>query len=162
MSYNTQKPLHFMLWLDVQCTCVGRIVLSTIPENDSILKGLLDVSPQKFKPSIPHLVRLLLTSCQIWIAYHACSMATFVVPDLMVNICWWQSHMAFESHFADYHADVSTFLYQLVAKSITVLTLYCKVFADWWCILQVYQYHIYTNYSSVLLSHPNPEIVADD
>lgn len=27
--------------------------------------------------------------------------------------------------------------------------------------LQVYQYHIYTNYSSVLLSEPNPEMVAD-
>ncbi|KAL3137528.1 hypothetical protein ABBQ38_004813 [Trebouxia sp. C0009 RCD-2024] len=59
----------------------GRIVLSTIPENDSFLKLLLGVTPQKFKPSIPHLV---------------------------------------------------------------------------------YQYHIYTNYSSILLSQPNPEIEADD
>ena len=34
----------------------GRILLSTIPENDSFLKKLLGVDMQKFKPSIPHLV----------------------------------------------------------------------------------------------------------
>lgn len=34
----------------------GHIVLSTIPENDGFLKQLLGVVPQKFKPSIPHLV----------------------------------------------------------------------------------------------------------
>lgn len=39
--------------------CAGRIVLSTIPENDGILKLLLGVTPQKFQPSIPHLVSLL-------------------------------------------------------------------------------------------------------
>ena len=116
MPYNTQKPWLYTLWLTVQCTHAGRIVLSTIPENDSILKGLLGVTPQKFKPSIPHLVRLLVMSCQT--AYHACSMALLVPTDL-----W-------------------------------------SVTDEYW-ILQVYQYHIYTNYSSVLLSQPNPEIVAD-
>ncbi|DBB12443.1 TPA: hypothetical protein ACH3X3_005248 [Trebouxia sp. C0006] len=34
----------------------GRILLSTIPENDSFLKKLLGVDMQNFKPSIPRLV----------------------------------------------------------------------------------------------------------
>lgn len=104
----------YTLWATVQCMCAGRIVLSTIPENDSILKGLLGVIPQKFKPSIPHLVRPCHAKLLIMHATRQC---------LSLLICW----------------------------SVT----------DQYCVLQVYQYHIYTNYSSVLLSQPNPEIVAD-
>lgn len=34
----------------------GKIILSTIEENKEMMKELLDVEPQVFKPSIPHLV----------------------------------------------------------------------------------------------------------
>ncbi|KAH8965605.1 hypothetical protein BDL97_04G126500 [Sphagnum fallax] len=34
----------------------GKIILSTIEENAEMLKGLLEVEPQLFAPSIPHLV----------------------------------------------------------------------------------------------------------
>ena len=76
--------------------CAGRIVLSTIPENDSVLKGLLGVTPQKFKPSIPHLVRLLVMLCQI--AYHTCSMAIFVAMELLVAKCSWHAYIQ-KAHF---------------------------------------------------------------
>lgn len=45
------------------CVCVvacavpaGKILCSTIQENADMMKGLLDVVPQAFMPSIPHLV----------------------------------------------------------------------------------------------------------
>jgi hypothetical protein len=34
----------------------GKIILSTIPENAQMLKEMLDVKPQAFQPSVPHLV----------------------------------------------------------------------------------------------------------
>lgn len=34
----------------------GKIILSTIPENAQILKQMLNVEPQTFQPSVPHLV----------------------------------------------------------------------------------------------------------
>lgn len=34
----------------------GKIILSTIPENAAMLKEMLNVKPQAFQPSVPHLV----------------------------------------------------------------------------------------------------------
>lgn len=34
----------------------GKIILSTIPENAEMLKEMLNVEPQAFQPSVPHLV----------------------------------------------------------------------------------------------------------
>lgn len=37
----------------------GKVIASTIQENRDMMKELLCVAPQKFLPSIPHLVRRL-------------------------------------------------------------------------------------------------------
>lgn len=39
--------------------CAGKIIATTIAENAALLKELLGVSPQPYKPCIPHLVSAL-------------------------------------------------------------------------------------------------------
>ena len=40
--------------------CAGKIIATTIAENAGLLKDLLGVSPQPYKPCIPHLVSAVL------------------------------------------------------------------------------------------------------
>ena len=40
--------------------CAGKIIATTIAENAALLKDLLGVCPQPYKPCIPHLVSALL------------------------------------------------------------------------------------------------------
>ena len=59
-NFLPEAQISEYIWCSVTllfCSA-GHIVLSTIPENDGFLKQLLGVVPQKFKPSIPHLVSL--------------------------------------------------------------------------------------------------------
>ena len=46
--------------VDVASMCAGKIIATTIAENAALLKDLLGVSPQPYKPCIPHLVSALL------------------------------------------------------------------------------------------------------
>ena len=63
--------VQLVLWhftLQSRVLPAGRILLSTIPENDSFLKKLLGVDMQNFKPSIPRLVSILRAGANpIWI-----------------------------------------------------------------------------------------------
>lgn len=48
--------IHKIIKKDEQGKPLGRILLSTIQENEQFLGGLLGVKSRKFKPSIPNLV----------------------------------------------------------------------------------------------------------
>jgi hypothetical protein len=50
------KAARLLLKVDSEGKMVGKVLASTIAENDKLLADLLDAKPQRFAPSIPHLV----------------------------------------------------------------------------------------------------------